>query len=91
MSRRPTERQVNAALEFYEKLATPPPAELDLVEGGGCAPPIIASIPPEVEARRHACEVRYVRTMSPARRHEFLKGVAEKRGEQAAERIRREL
>lgn len=91
MSRKPTPGQVSAALEFYEKLAAPPAPELELVEGGGCAPPIVATVDPKDEAHRHACEVRYVRDMTPARRAEFLRGVADKRGEQAAERIRREL
>lgn len=85
MSRNPTPRQVNAALDFYEA-----PAQ-DLVEASGCAPPVVATVDPKDEARRHACEVRYVRAMGPERQHEFLQGVAAKRGQAAADRIRREL
>ncbi|HJT63100.1 MAG TPA: hypothetical protein VJ797_15630 [Burkholderiales bacterium] len=90
MSRHPTPRQVNAALDFYEKLAEPLAPSLDLVEAGGCAPPVITG-PTFTEEYRHQCEVRHVRAMGSARQQEYLKGVAEKRGAPAAERIKGDL
>ena len=41
------------------------------------------------EAHRHACEVRHVQSLAPGERETFLRHVAEKRGEEAAERLRR--
>ena len=43
------------------------------------------------EAHRHACEVRYVRGLSDTRRAEFLAGVEQKRGAEAARRLRGDL
>jgi len=43
------------------------------------------------EAHRHACEVRYALRLSLTARDNFLKHVAEKRGEKAAERLREDV
>ena len=43
------------------------------------------------EAHRHACEVRHVQNLDPAARETYLRHVAEKRGEKAAERLRRDV
>ena len=43
------------------------------------------------EAHRHACEVRHVQSLAPGERETFLRHVAEKRGEEAAERLRRDV
>ena len=42
------------------------------------------------EAHRHACEVRHVQSLAPGERETFLRHVAEKRGKEAAERLRRD-
>ena len=43
----------------------------------------------DTELRRHECEVRYVATMkSDEARHNYLEGVATKRGADAAKRLR---
>jgi len=43
------------------------------------------------EAHRHACEVRYVQNLTPDARETFLQHVAQKRGEEAAGRLREDV
>ena len=43
------------------------------------------------EAHRHACEVRYVQNLAPDARELFLQHVAKKRGEEAGQRLRKDV
>ena len=42
------------------------------------------------EAYRHVCEVHYVQGLEPDAREAYLQGVAKKRGQAAAQRLRRD-
>lgn len=90
MTRRPTAAQVTGALDFYEAMA---PEEKKREPELALDRPLnpIDRGPTYSEQYRHECEVREVRAMTPERREAFLQLVAEKRGQAAAERIRREV
>jgi len=79
--RGPSKHEISAALEFYEQLSEPPAQEsLEL-------PPAAESRYTWSEQYRHECEVRYVKTMEPLQRKNFLQGVALHRGAAAARKL----
>jgi hypothetical protein len=83
--------------DYYEA-AFAPLRQGDLDIGAPAAPPLIpppsSLIPPVpftwTEAHRHACEVRHVENLAPVERETYLQHVAEKRGKEAAARLRRD-
>jgi len=85
--------------DYYDQ-AFGPLRQGDLDIGAPAAPPSSLDTPPSslappvpftwTEAHRHACEVRHVQSLAPGERETYLQHVAEKRGEEAAGRLRRD-